>query len=159
MKNEAHTVLAGFLRAEYGANGEKPWILTIGETIASGPTRVWITAWNPLGAQVPADENAFAQARLCAGLTEVGLKFDLGFARSPSRQAGAAWFEPCAVVIDPPIAFIDALARAYRQLAVVVASPSEPARLRCYRECWLSRFGLADIGPAGVDCGLVDWIA
>ena len=159
MPNEAVRVLVGFCHAEYGFAGENPRALTLGETIACASTRVWITAWNPLGqVQTPA-ENAAAQARLCADLAAVGLNFDPGFARSTAARDAVQWCETCAVVIDPPLAFIDALARACRQLAIVVAVPNEPARLRCYRECWFERFGERYVDAENVDSGVVDWIA
>ena len=159
MTNEAVRVLSEFCHAQYGCSAENPRFLTVGETIACASTRVWITAWNPLGLVQPPERNAAAQERLCASLGDVGLAFEPGYARSPGAAADATWFEPCAVVVDPPLAFIDALARADQQLAVVVAAPNEPARLRCYRACWLSRFGAGYTDAESVDCGVVDWIA
>ena len=159
MSNEAKRVLAGFLVAEYGIEGVPARILTIGETIASSTTLAWITAFNPLGEPRGEVENHTEQQRLCAQLRSAGMDVVSGFARSSEAVDGHSWFEPCAVVSDPALALIDALAQEHRQLAVVVASVTGGVRLRCYQSIWRQRFGTARTDAAGVDCGAVDWIA
>ena len=154
MRNEAADVLNGFLDAEYGVDARSSAPLHVGEDDDAALRRCWITAWNPLGLVRDDDANARAQAALQADLGAAGCAHDAGFARSPADAPGKPWHEPCAVLRGGPDALLDRLARRYRQLAVVVADPGVPARLRCYREAWIERFGVADM-----DAPNVEWVA
>ena len=154
MRNEAADVLNGFLDAEYGVDAPASAPLHVGEDDGAAWRRCWITAWNPLGLARDDDANAQAQAALQADLDAARCARDTGFARSPAGLPGKPWHEPCAVLHDASDALLDRLARRYRQLAVVVADPGAPARLRCYRQAWIERFGIADM-----DAPNVEWVA
>lgn len=153
MSNKALEVLNGFLRAEYGFDAAEDHPFHIGESTPATVILHWITAWNPLGRVHDDDTNAVAQRDLFAAASGSGLRCEHGFARSP-RTSGERWNEPCAVVHAASDAEIDAWARRFRQLAVVVLKPGAPARLRCYRALWIERFGVADM-----DARNVEWVA
>lgn len=154
MSNEALDVLTAFLCAEYGDGHAQPRWLRIGETDASAEARHWITAWNPLGIEREASVNHADQTALHDDLAAAGRASGPGWARSPAKTTGKSWCEPCAVVRGAPDALVDGLARRHRQLAIVVAIPGAPARLRCYRAFWIERFGIADM-----DARNVEWVA
>jgi len=154
MGNEADLTLAGFLAAEYGCDSDAAALLRIGERTLAETPRCWITAWNPLGQFAGATENAAAQQQLISAVRREGRAFDRGFARSPRAPEGEPWNEPCAVIAHARSEFIDALAIAFRQLAVGVAQPGERVHLRCYRRFWLQRFDISDMDAANVE-----WVA
>lgn len=153
MSNEAREVLNGFLSAEYGRGPDETRLIHIGERYPETDSLHWITAWNPLGVMHDDAANTVAQRDLFAALAMAGLRIEDGFARSP-QQSDGDWREPCAVVHAADSLSIDALARRFRQLAVVVLEPEAPARLRCYRALWIERFGSADM-----DARNVEWVA
>ena len=154
MRNEARDVLDAFLRAEYGADGPASAPLHVGEGGTDPARSCWITAWNPLGLERDAAANLSAQATLLAELDGAGCAHAPGFARSPDGWPGRSWHEPCAVLREAPDTLVDRLARRHRQLAVVLADPGAPLRLRCYRGFWIERFGVADM-----DAPNVEWVA
>jgi hypothetical protein len=154
MSNEAVKTLTAFLRAEYGDGHAEPRWLHIGETDTLADTRHWITAWNPFGVEREDSANHADQTALQDDLAAAGLASEPGWARSPASSTETSWCEPCAVVRGATDAFIDTLARRYRQLAIVVAPPGAPARLRCYSAFWIERFGIADM-----DARNVEWVA
>lgn len=153
MRHEALDVLNGFLQAEYGIDARTTTV-HIGEVLAEAKDHSWITAWNPLGLPCGEADNARTQAALLDQIDAAGCAHVPGFARSPTAASEPAWYEPCAVLQNAPVPLLDALARQYRQLAVVVALAGAPARLRCYRDCWIERFGVADM-----DAPNVEWVA
>lgn len=153
MSDDALKVLNGFLSAEYGRDPVEPRLLHIGDRGTDRCALHWITAWNPLGIERDSEANAIAQHDLFAALAASGLQVERGFARAP-QSADDDWNEPCAVARNADDPLIDALARRFRQLAVVVLRPEAPARLRCYRALWIERFGSADM-----DARNVEWVA
>ena len=154
MPNEADATLTGFLSAEYGFDTGNGELLHIGDALTAAPSRCWITAWNPLGQIASGAANAAAQTLLRTQADATGLAYSGGFARAPADSSHASWNEPCFVIDAAPLNFIDRLAHAHRQLAVVIAEPGIPARLRCYRRFWQERFGQSDMDAANVE-----WVA
>jgi hypothetical protein len=153
MSDEAWTVLKGFLDAEYGVEPEDTAPLRIGQPARSPRARHWITAFNPLGLARSDALNRADQDALLGALAEAGVACSIGYARSPAA-ATEPWFEPCAVAVDAGHDRIDALALRFQQLATVVVAAASPARLRCYRGPWRTRFGVSDM-----DAPNVDWVA
>lgn len=153
MHGEAFVVLRGFLDAEYGFDAAAIVPVRIGDVSTSAATRCWITAWNPLGKARDDAANTFAQAQLHADLDRAGVRFESGFAQSPIANP-SRWHEPCAVTVGDAVAELDRLAQVYRQLAIVVCEPGQPARLRCYRRFWQEAFTHSDMDAANVE-----WVA
>lgn len=103
-----------------------------------------LSAWNPHSVERPEAENRAEDEQLGAALDASGLVHRAAFSSARNRT----WREPSWIVLDMPVAGVDALALRFRQLATVHGVHGEPVRLRVYHPALaLPR-----------DDGLVDWI-
>lgn len=138
--NDAAALLQAYRRTAYqvlrsGADGEVEAVARIGEhrpsidalLLAHGAVSgVFITAWNPRSQPRPRPANQAAHTRLLAELDRLGCR------HLPHRGAGPdpGWDpEEGLFVLDVPLPVAVALARSYRQNAVVFVTAGEPARL------------------------------
>ncbi len=87
-----------------------------------------LSAWNPRSVQQTDTVNQAADDVLQAALKIRGVDYRPGFAAATNRS----WREPNWVVINLPLAELDALARRFGQLGTLHWRRGEPARLRMY---------------------------
>lgn len=129
-------LLAAYERTEYRVLGPGPaFALRIGEPSAAlrachENARVtcstFITAWNPHSRQTPREENESAMVRLQREVTSMNLSWLEGEGIDP----GGTWpGEPSLLVPGLDEATAVALARRYRQNAIVCAGPDAAPRL------------------------------
>lgn len=88
----------------------------------------FMTAWNPFSQPASRQENRKRQRELIRALRVVARIILVGAGR------GADWHESSLCAIGAPSTALDALARQFRQNAIVVCSRNAQARLRLYRE-------------------------
>jgi len=127
--------IAAYLATQYRFWGARPLVLIIGQAndelralyrdrgLASAAV---ITAWNPYGAPLPADENHSAQARLVARLDRLGLAHEPGHGADPAGKWAA---EDSRLVLGVDLEAAAAFGRDLGQNAIVWAGADAAPRL------------------------------
>lgn len=128
--------LRSFIEAHYEVQAAGPGLsLRIGHSVDLPETIVpegrliaLVTACNPSGEALDEGANATRMSQLDDALADAGLK------ALPGRNAApdGGWKESSRLLIDVDLRTVDALARRFGQLAVVVIGADRVARLRCY---------------------------
>lgn len=104
---------------------------------AAGRIHGLLTAFNPGGRPLPADENLARAARLRARLAGLGLPWH----PAANSAADGGWPEPSCWLADLEPALLDGLAAEFGQAATVCVAADGLARLRLYRADWRAQLG------------------
>ncbi|WP_248322557.1 DUF3293 domain-containing protein [Caballeronia sp. Sq4a] len=135
------TTLAAYRAAIYRIHGEPPIDMKIGEKNASVAallgrhgvaSAVFVTAFNPFGCELSAEQNAARQRALEAYIAQAGWMALAGEGLDPNNvwSAEASLFVLGATVLDA-----DDFMLAYEQNAVVVVEGDGLPRLRVHPRC------------------------
>ena len=149
------TLLAAYLTADYSWALDNAWYaLRIGhaarELECAFPDAAgfgMLSAWNPQSVPRSDVVNRAQDRQLQMALESAGLRTRPAFAAAPNRS----WREPSWLVVDLPVAQLDALARRFGQLGALFWHRGQPARLRMY-----AAESVRSADHAALDC--VDWV-
>lgn len=148
-------LLAAYLMADYKCELDNLWhALRIGHrspelehAFPDAARFCLLSAWNPHSVRQPDIVNRSQDQQLQAALEAGGLAFRQAFAAARNRS----WREPSWVVVDLPVARLDALARRFGQMGALSWRRGEPGRLRMYAQEPTRR-----VDDAVRDC--IDWV-